>query len=264
MASFMDNFKKFPLRVTVIKSYDNGLDFVTYEGAYQLQESKTKDGVKQKRRLVVRTGRFGQYFQLPWPSGKAQGLGDSSTRICYLQTDVNSFYPVTFQKGWLVAEFEEPMVQPVLGADGKPVLGEDGSPLVQQVVDELGVPRMVKKDVPLMAGGSYLKDGKLKQIPYAVANNVGSIVEWLAGELQDARREERPKSQSLMEMMTTFGPWIALVIVAIFGGQAIMSFGQSLQTATTINAESARMIANATTLMAQALNAKGIPIPPVV
>jgi len=280
MPGFMENFKKYPLKIIIIKAYDNGLDFVLYEGNYDLSESKTKDGTKQKRRLVARAGRFGSYFQLPWPSGKAQSLGDTSTRIAFLQTDVNSFYPITFQNGWLTAEIEEdvvePVVRPVLSEKGEPVknengqfkyeyaTGDDGNVLTKPVLDANGNIKKDKKDIQILPGGFFLKEGKLQRIPYAVANNVGSTVEWLASELQDARREERPRSQSLTDLIMQFGPWIALIIVAIFGGQAIMSFGASLQQATTINAHSAELIANATNMMAQAIMRQGIPMTPPV
>jgi hypothetical protein len=162
----------FPIKINVLVKYRNGIDIWITRGLYLKETVKTEQGPKDKRYLVIRLGQ-GRFVKLPAPPQSAYYDFEGRRVITLLRVDVNTYLPVTWQNGkWNTISYE-----PKLDENGHPVKNAKGEVIREEV------------EVPIFNGNIALEDGKLVDVPWAIAHKTFDALQWLSHEYIAAEQE---------------------------------------------------------------------------
>lgn len=210
MVSFKYMFKNFPLRVVIFKRLRNLLDIRVYKGRmYRELKPAEAGGDIEKRFLVIKKGNM--YLETPMPPQQGFYDIDGTQTVYLLQTDVNIYYPVSFEEGVLRAVV--PMREAVLDEKGEQAKDESGN-LVWRDIDREQV----------IFDTRYIdKDGRLQSLPMAMAHKTFDKEQWLSQEIVLANQIYKPKKSTLeavapYAMLAIAGVIFVILIVVTFQG----------------------------------------------
>lgn len=153
-------FKKYPIRVVLLKRFGNMLRIAIDRGRFEHKRIKTMDGVLDQNYFFI------QKEKVKIPAQEISFYYDINTarEINLLQIDRNTFFPLSFEGGKITAKY-------VTEQDGKQVL----------------------VDCLIYDSTIALKDGRIINIPNPITNATYDREQFLSNEIETASRLYRSK-----------------------------------------------------------------------